>query len=301
MIRLLPRRLSRATFPALTLLLLAGVFSTGCQSTGGGFTLGARNADDEVWAIRCITLRGPERFQRAEVYAKALKSVAGLKPNLVQVLSDEDETIVYYGSYRRSYDGATERYQPDQLPDLKLIQSLRFQGQDVWPFILATMELLPGQTSAHPEWDLNNVEGYWSLHVAVFYNTPEFHSRRSAAEEYCRLLREQGEDAYYHHGPAQSSVCIGTFPFEALRETRQEDAKAGRVWTSLNIVDPKMIALQQRFPVSLHNGHKRYDIRRDPETHEIKERVPTPSFAVIMPQAQRRIDQAGRAAPTDRR
>jgi len=278
---------------AALLLATALSLSTSATASGGGLSLGARDADEEIWAIRCIALHGPERFKRAESYAAALKNVSGLKADLVQILSDEDETVVYYGRYRRSYDGKVERYKPDHKADLKLIQSLRFPGQEVWPFILATMEVLPGQQSAHPEWDLARIDGYWSLHVAVFYNTPDFHSRRSAAEEYCRLLREQGEEAYYHHGPAQSSVCIGTFPFSALREVQQEDAKAGRVRASMSIVEPKMIEAQKRFPVTLHNGHKRFDVIRDPKTGEVKERVPTPSFPVIMPKAQRRIDQAG--------
>ncbi len=51
-----------------------------------------------------------------------------------------------------------------------------------------------------------------------------------------------------------------------------------------------MIDAQKRFPYSLHNGHKVYEIVRDQRTGDVKERNPTPSFPVIMPRAQRRLD-----------
>jgi hypothetical protein len=272
-----------------TLLLVSG-----CEMPGGARPFGA-SPDEDVWAIRCITLRGPDRFQRAEGYATALKNVAGLKPALVQVASDEDETSVFYGRYRRIDAGLTEsaRYEPDPRRDLDTIRSLRFEARDVWPFMLATMDALPTYRSTHPEWDLNNVDGYWSLHVAVFYNTDTMHSRRFAAEEYCRILREQGEDAYFHHGPARSSVYIGAFPFEAVSEVQHEDALAGRMVKTVTIVDPKMKAAQERFPVSLENGHKMVNLTRDHASGEVTKRDTTPSFPVIMPKAQHRIDRAG--------
>jgi hypothetical protein len=280
-------RLTTAAALTTWIALLAGGL-LGCEATGGGFTLGSRTSGDEdVWAIRCITFNGPDRFQRAEQYAQALRNVPELKDDLVQVVSDEESSAVFYGRYQRRYDTATDeaQYSPNHLPDLERIRSLQFSGSNVWPFILASMDVLPTYRTSSPEWDLNNAEGFWALHVAVFYNTEEFRSRRSAAEEYCRILREQGEEAYFHHGAGRSSVYVGTYPKGAVAEVQQENAYTGTVRAQLRIVDPEMIAAQERFPVSLHNGHKRFEILRDPVTNEETARVPTQSFPVLMPGA----------------
>jgi len=287
-------RAARAVWAVFHLALLSGW--TGCQTPGGarGPAFGP-SSDEEVWAIRCITLHTPDRFQQADAYAEALKKVPGLKPNLVQVISDEDGTAVFYGKYRREYgpDGRSERFRPDHLRDLETIRGLRFQGADVWPFILAGMDVLPTYRSQHPEWNLAGADGYWALHVAVFYNTDQFRSRRSAAEEYCALLQQQGESAFYHHGAVNSSVYIGTYPYGAVADIRREEPLTGRVLSTYKIVEPAMLEAQRRFPTSLHNGHKMYEITRD-QAGKVTRRLPAPSFPVVIPKAQRQLDQLGR-------
>jgi len=291
------RRLFKTTLTDATLWVV--LLLVGCETPPAirlPTPAGAPPADEEVWAIRCLSLHGPDQFQRAEAWAAALRKVPGLKPELVQIITDEEGTTLYYGRYRRIYadDPAKERYEPNHLKDLETIRSLRFEGQDVWPFILATMDVLPTYHTSHPEWDLNNADGYWTLHVAVFYNTGGMQSRRYAAEEYCRILREQGEEAYFHHGPVRSSVYIGAFPFSAIADVQREDPLAGGIVRTITIVDPKLKAIQERFPHSLENGHRVYNITRDPQTGEVIRREPTPSFPVIMPKAKRRLEQAER-------
>ncbi len=272
-------------------LVLTGL--AGCQTlpTGSATPVGPAATDEEVWAIRCITLHGPERFREAEAYAQALKKVPGLRSELVQVISDEDGTAIFYGRYQRDYgpDGRGERFKPDHLRDLETIRGLRVQGAEVWPFVLASMDVLPTYRSAHPEWNLAEVDGYWALHVAVFYNTDQFRNRRSAAEQYCALLRERGESAYYHHGAVNSSVYIGPFPQGAVVEVRRDDPLTGRVTTTYQIVDSQMLAAQKRFPESLHNGHRMFEVIRDRDG-SVKERLPAPSFPVVIPKAQRQLE-----------
>jgi len=270
-----------------------GLALAGCESMGGKAP-GARSADEEVWAIRCITLTTPDRMERAKAYAAALKKAAGLKPELVQVLTDEDGTAVFYGRYRRAYGptGQSERFTPDNLKDMEVIRAQRLAGAEVWPFLLASMDVLPTYRSTHPEWNMADAEGYWSLHVAVFYNTETLHSRRSAAEEYCALLRQAGEEAYYHHGPVNSSVYVGAYPQGAVTDVRREDPLTGRVHSVSRIVDPRLLEAQKRFPNSLENGHVMNQIIRGADG-TVKERIPPPSFVVIMPKAQRQLEQAG--------
>ncbi len=277
--------------PATLLVLL-----TACETPGGGGgfgQLGVHQGDEEIWAINCLTLQGFQRLENAQAYAAALKKVAGLKPKLVQIISDADGTSVYYGRYRRIYgtDANDEPYRPDPRTDLETIRGLMMQldGQNVWPFMLASMEMLPTFQSEHPEWNLKDATGYWALHVGVFYNTETLRSRRSAAEEYCRVLRNQGEEAYFHHGDVNSSVYVGTYPRGAVREARHENPFAGTVEVTRQIVSKPLQEAQKRFPFSLHNGHKFYEIIRDRHTGKVRERLPAPSFLVIVPRAQREL------------
>jgi hypothetical protein len=248
-----------------------------------------------MWAIRCATLRGADRFQAAEQRAASLRQVRQLKPKLVQVLNLEDETVVYYGQYRRSHDPVKNvtRYRPDPLKDLELIRSLSLTAPDpatgterpIWPFVYATLEELPVGPSQRPEWDLEQAEGSWTLHVAVFYNEGPITNRRYLAEEYCRELRvEQRVEAYFHHGPVRSSVYIGRFPERAVQSITQTDPLTGAVIAKNQIVDPELLALQERFPYSYQNGKRVNELARDPNTGEIV-RLPFRSFIVRLPRA----------------
>lgn len=274
------------------------VLGLGCETPGRGGRAATSNPDEEVWAIRCLTLRDPDQFDRANAYAAALKQVKALRADWVQVLSDEDGTAVFYGRYAREYgsEGATERFRPDHLKDIQTIRALSVQtgGGPAWPFYLADMDVLPSYRTPHPEWDLANAAGYWSLHVAVFYNTDQFRNRRSAAEEYCGLLRVQGEEAYFHHGAVNSSVYVGLFPESAVTDVRREEPLSGRADTTSRIVDPRMLAVQERFSTSLHNGHTLYDVTRDRDG-EVRGRTPVPSFPVVVPRAARGKAGTGQA------
>lgn len=284
-------QLRRLTWLTLLVLLVAG-----CDVPGGGVTLRPKaGSDEDVWAIRCLSLRGPNRFRLAQNYADALKKVAGLRPDLVQVFHEADESTLYYGRYRRVYDARkqTESFRPDHLRDLNLIRQLSMNVQDpvvgsrvVWPFGLATMDALPTGRGEHPEWELSKAPGYYSLQVAVFYNTGEMRRRKYAAEEYCKLLREQGEEAYYHHGSVNSSVCIGAFPEEAIQTFQETDPLTGIIRVRSKIVDERMLALQRKHPHNLHNGSTFYEVTRDPRTGQ-KYRDPHTSFAVEIPRPER--------------
>lgn len=274
---------------------LLALLVAGCEQPGGGMSMRGSGDDEDVWAVRCRTLRGANRFQLADSYANALKKVDGLKPELVQVFHEAEESTVYYGRYQRGYDARsdTESFRPDPLRDLDLIRHLSLNVQDpalgsriVWPFQLATMGTLPVGRGQHPEWELSKAPGYYSLQVAVFYNTEGMRRRRYAAEEYCRLLREEkGEQAYYHHGAVNSSVCIGAFPEEAIQTFQQQDELTGIIQVTEKIVDERMLVLQRRFPHNRHNGSVFYEIVRDPQTGK-KYRDPHTSFAVEIPRAE---------------
>ena len=282
-----PVRLHRLACLTVLVPLLAG-----CETLSSATRMSGTGTDDEdIWAVQCLALEGPNRFTLARGYADALRNVTGLKPDLVRVFHEAEQSGVYYGRYRRRYDPRTdtESFRPDHLRDLDLIRRLSMNIRDsaagsrtVWPFRLATMGTLPVGRGSHPEWLLTNAPGYYSLQVGVFYNTGEMRRRKYAAEEYCKLLREQGEEAYYDHGAVNSSVCIGAFPEEAIRTIPKQDPLTGIIQVTARIVDERMLALQRKHLFNLHNGSKFYEIIRDPRTGK-RIRDPHTSFAVEIP------------------
>ncbi|MBI5865284.1 MAG: hypothetical protein HZB38_12390, partial [Planctomycetes bacterium] len=183
-----------------------------------------------------------------------------------------------------------ETYKPDPQSDLQMIRQLSVDvvvdgvSRAQWPFRLATLVDLPPPPSKHPEWELKNAKGYWSLQVGVFYNTPDMSSRRFAAEEYCRLLREKGEEAYFDHGAVHSCVFVGAFPKEAIQTFSRKNPLTGIQEVASRIVDEKMLALQRKpdFLYNAENGMIMYDVSQDPQTGK-KVREPRYSFAVQIP------------------
>ena len=278
-------------------LVMLALVLPGCNTDGSGSGLFGPSREvvtEDVYAIRCVTIVAPDRFALAQRVEQTLKQVAGLKPELVQAFHDEESSTIYYGRYARVYDAArgTERFSPDYQADLRLIRELSLPargagGQEYyWPFLQATVESLPlARSEAPAEWNLARADGYWSYQVAVFQNEGQMQQRRTAAEQYARQLREQGEEAYFHHGPVNSSVCIGLFPRSAIQEMRNEDPLTGAIVARYRIVDPRMLDLQQRYPHNLHNGRVRHTVVRDPVTGRVKEREPDPSFPVMLPRA----------------
>ena len=73
MVSLSTRAIRSGRLVSLTLLAF---LSGGCEMAGGTLSLRPSADDEDVWAIRCLTLRGSNRFQLARSYTDALKKVA---------------------------------------------------------------------------------------------------------------------------------------------------------------------------------------------------------------------------------
>lgn len=240
----------------------------------------------DIWSIRCITISGADGARVARAYAEALRKAPGFKPELVRVFGDASGGSVYYGEFRRRYDrrSKSETFSPDPVPVLNELRRLTLGGQDIWPFELATLAALPAGADPEAKWLLREAPGHWSLQVAVFYNDGEFQERRRAAEEYCKLLRDQGEEAYVDHGDVHSIVALGAFPREAIQTFQRRNPLTGILEVSERIVDGRMLELQKKFPHNLHNGATFYEVSRNPRTGR-RVREPHTSFVVRIPRA----------------
>lgn len=292
---------------AALLLAVAGVVAGAGER--GLFDFGKKEppaAVEDAWAVRCLSVRGSERFKIVDKYAAALKTVKGLDAKLVLPIHGDEDSVLYYGRYQRTLNSATQQpeYRPNPAKGLDLIQSLNVSNSNLvpndpnnWPFRMATIAQLPAGASTHPEWNLDNATGYWSLHVAVFYNTDQMTQRKSAAVEYCELLREQSVEAYFHHGSDKSSVTVGIFQADAVVDVQDEDALTGNLRVACKIAEPRIAELQKKFPHSHENGHLISQRTQDPTAAGGYKKTPTPSFIIRLPKvARERADDRERAA-----
>jgi len=212
----------------LTLCLAAG---SACENPGGsgkGLFGGLGSGDaKEKWTIRCLRAEGPDHEEQGQWLANMLKQVRNLDARMVRVVTDAAGTTIYYGEYVKvpQKGTSTRAFPPEFQKDIGLIRQLGVNQQLM--FAGAKPELLDkGESPGRNEWDVAFAKGTYTLQIGVFYNTPTFHERKWAAEEYVRILREEGISAYYRHQPGRTFVFVGDFYDSDLIGT-WPDAKFG--------------------------------------------------------------------------
>jgi hypothetical protein len=253
------------------LLLAAGCASPTTPTTGPSATVGkpqqtpVAGSDFVVpppnaqWTIACTAFNGYGHVERAKAAKEHLIASTGLTS--FYVVHEDDTSTLYYGFYRYiSERDATER--TDNNPsrsdlaegdraqqDLAKIKSLTAANGDPI-FTEAVMSPLePADPPAPAEWDLKNLDrnksasdptrAFWSLEIAVYKDNPQ---RKQAAVDSVRDLRAHGvTNAYFYHGKTASSVCIGAWPEDAIKEQDMATAQS---------VDPdtRLLVLPQPLP-----------------------------------------------------
>ncbi len=241
---------------ALTgLVVLPGL--TGCQNDGGGggggFRLfGGSDQQQELWTILCVRTTGPDHAEWAAQLADLLRQSGGLDAQKVRVESTADSSAVYYGTYRKvmSRETGDLEFPQDYRQDIARIRQLHVGGQQL--FSLPTPELIEGAspTMAGMEmWNVHHAPGPYTLQIGIFYNTPTFHQRRDAAEQYVRLLRDEGFIAYFYHEDVRSFVFVGDFDESDVEQTPEGPRFGPRV--------ERLIAQREdEFRYVLENGHR---------------------------------------------
>jgi len=114
----------------------------------------------------------------------------------------------------------------------------------------------------HPELNLRPHAGMFSLQIG-FYDDRFGQGYRRAAEEAAAVLREQGHEAYFYHGPHRSMLTVGLFAEGDFVQRNQRQAYG-----------PRIIAVQETFPHNLGNGRTLVEKAKDGSTRE------QPSFLV---------------------
>jgi hypothetical protein len=185
------------------------------------------------WSIQVAQIAGPTRHDQARELVAHLRSRLSMANLWIEDLGGI--ATVYHGRYTKASDPAIRR-------DLKKVQQAELDGKK--PF--ANSKPVPlaggGQIITDP-YDLRQFIGYYSLQIG-FYDEAFGKDFRQAAEQAVRVLREDGYDAYYYHGPFRSIITIGIFSYEqAFVTVGTHDTYA-----------PQIRELQKKFPYNLGNG-----------------------------------------------
>jgi hypothetical protein len=277
---------------------------------------------DAKWTIFCTVVGGAGHVERAKNLKDRL--AAATHSNKWYLVHDDEKSTIYYGFYRDIQRGTPDGNiaQADRLT----LANMKNQSGEA-PLALCSFMMLDKPAPQAPaEWDLasypRSPEHYWSLQIAAY--TPdakdeEGHDRKWAAVESVKALRAQGIPAYFYHGDAVSSVCVGLWPEAAVKKQDGGNDKGNASATNadtdvfvsagplprgmrpgpiapdghrlrslaprIEILDQTMYETAKRFPSHMTNSVEVYHKMKNPETGMVQD-VPEPSFLVLVPEAR---------------
>lgn len=210
-----------------------------------------------TWSIILASFRGPEQAQLAEMGVKRVRDEAKISDVFAEVRGPA--TVVAIGRY-------ADPGSPEAVRRLADVRETRVGGGR--PFIAAFLAP-PGDVAnvgSRPEYNLLKAREEfgerckYTLQVAVYGREDlmqgksgrdptesELAESRKAAEDAAAKLRQEGELAFYFHGPRRSMVTIGMWNDDDLG-SRGSETELPRE------ENPELVALRKRFPQNLYNG-----------------------------------------------
>jgi len=251
------------------ILALAVGLTAGCGDvrTPNIFTMPSRADQREAeYTILLYVLKSVDHADRIQSFKTQTERDTGWKGLFVVTRADHSE--LYWGKY------ANHKQASKNLAKAKKYRT----PLGVKPYAQAIILPLPASQPGPPEWNLKNADGAYTVVVATFHDVPEanYFGRKGNAVAYCRQLRQKGKEAYFHHGPANSLVTIGTFGQGAVRMVQRGDRRTPQ------ILDQGIIAIQREFPYLAVNGRQELTVQMNPATGRI-EKVPDKTYPARIP------------------
>lgn len=272
------------------------------------------------WTLYCQAIGGPAHVEQANNAKSELVRMTGLKD--WYVIHQEGQSVIYYGFYRAIDESEDRKDAARAQSDRKLVDGLvDTAGNKIFSRCFF-VEVSAPDPQAPPEWNLINADGYWSLQIAAYKDSPQ---RKQAAVEAVRAARAQKVPAYYYHGETTSSVCIGVWPRNAVREQdeavalandpnqdllvlpqpmaenyqirNREGERVKAVAPRTEIVDPSLLAAIEQYPTHAVNGEVRTHVVEDPATGK-QQTMEDPSFLVVVPRPSASLLRAERPRET---
>jgi hypothetical protein len=198
---------------------------------------------DAQYTLCCAALEGPGHVEQANTAKEQLVKLCGLKD--FYVVHQEGQSVIYFGFYKTLSDKSAVR-------DRKMLEAMTdTPGKDGGNRLFNHVFLVPvsePDPAAPAEWNLANSKGYWSWQIAAYKDSPH---RKQAAVDAVRDARARGIDAYFYHGETTSSVCIGSWPKEAVMG--EDDEAAGVATDPGQDVIVHSAPIPENQKVSFHN------------------------------------------------
>ena len=147
-------------------------------------------------------------------------------------------TVIYRGRYAAPNSQIAR-------DDLEQTRKVALDGKQVFGAAVLVPIAAGPQAATAPQspWDLRQFPGMYTLQIG-FYDADYGKDFRAAAEEAVRVLRGDGQEAYYYHGPNRAMVCVGLFTDQDF----VQDVQGGMAY------GPRVRQLQEHFPYNLGNG-----------------------------------------------
>lgn len=217
------------------------------------------------WTILLAHFPGMGNQQKASTLAHRLETECGLTD--VWTMRTSDGVAVYCGIFGTTNDANAQA----------VLARVRQTELDAVRYFENTEFVTVGGTSttqAMNPMNLGQYSGMYTLQIAVFDDKyPD--GRRAGAEDYARQLREQGDDAYFYHGPHRSMVTVGMYPYDQAFRSIENPNTPG---TTIDAYTERIQQLQERFPRNLVNGYSL--MQRTAQDEEAREQ---PSQLVRVP------------------
>lgn len=275
---------------------------------------------DARFTIVLLAFEGPGHVRESKAVRDRLAALTRM--NGYYLVHEENQSALYYGKYSAVSENENPAEARRAQDDLRKLKAVAMENGDR-PFDGAVFISMPTPNpEAPPEWDLRNAKGVWSLEIASYRGAAE---RKQVAVDAVREARKMGLDAYYYHGPTTSSVLVGSFPFESVREIEggearakpgqelvvlpfkpaeipdeviQDNNKEARVvGVRFEIADPLLLDLMKRFPNHAVNGEMTPRVYTDPKTGRITEKLPESFIVDVRAVRRQSILGGGRAGP----
>ncbi len=196
----------------------------------------AKPATAGQWAIALNRFEGPDHVQAATRVQQQLSRATGMD---VWTRDEGTQSVVYSGRYPALDD-------PRAQSDLERWRQMIATGAIRLPAVMLVPIVDAPRRGSMPQYDLRNAKGRGVYTLQIAYYDEQFGPTfRDAAEQAAATLRQDGEEAYYYHGPYRSMVTLGLFPQSEV----VVDQKTGVV-----NFGPGLTALQKRYPNNLGNG-----------------------------------------------
>lgn len=203
-----------------------------------------RQASGSAWAIVLTAFRG-DGAQAAAGQALAEARAVGLAEAYVEVRGEN--VIVAYGRFSAPDD-------PAAADALQRVRGLTVRNEQPYAgaFLAPPFTV---QLGSRPEYNLLTAkarygeDALYTLQVAVYGREDlprptedDLKEARKSAEEAAAKLRQEGELAFYYHGPNRSMVTVGIFTLDDF-----DPQTPGYQST-------RLIETRKRFPHNLYNG-----------------------------------------------